>query len=100
MSIDIATRLRTIAGAYQGEVFRLDGANFVILYRQQAQSEDVGRALVALQAGMQRPFSCRTHEVFSHLSLGAVEYPRHGGDAVCEGDATASSRFVVRLPAA
>ena len=25
---------------------------------------------------------------------------RHGGDAVCEGDATASSRFVVRLPAA
>lgn len=82
MIIDIATRLRTIAGAYQGEVFRLDGANFVILYRQQAQSEDVGRALVALQAGMQRPFSCRTHEVFSHLSLGAVEYPRHGSDAV------------------
>jgi len=82
MITDIASRLRSIAGAYHGEVFRLDGANFVILYRHHVDSEDFSRALVALQAGMQRPFSCRAHEVYSNLSLGAAEYPRHGGDAV------------------
>lgn len=80
MMMDIAHRLRTLAAAHQGEVFRLDGANFVILYRHTVQSPAFARALAALQAEMQRPFHGRTHEVFSNLSLGAAEYPRHGSE--------------------
>ncbi|OWY28569.1 putative bifunctional diguanylate cyclase/phosphodiesterase [Herbaspirillum robiniae] len=78
MMLDIAGRLRAVAAAHQGEVFRLDGANFVILYRHAVHSPGFARALMALQADMQRPFSSRAHEVFSDLSLGAAEYPRHG----------------------
>ncbi|WP_245200219.1 bifunctional diguanylate cyclase/phosphodiesterase [Herbaspirillum sp. LeCh32-8] len=78
MMLDIAGRLRTLVAAHDGEVFRLDGANFVILYRHTVQSPAFARALSALQAEMQRPYRGRMHEVFSNLSLGAAEYPRHG----------------------
>ncbi|WP_232511883.1 bifunctional diguanylate cyclase/phosphodiesterase [Herbaspirillum sp. meg3] len=78
MTMDIANRLTAIAALHDGEVFRLDGANFVILYRHPTHSPALSAALKALQAEMNSPFVCRAHEVFSSLSLGTVEYPRHG----------------------
>jgi diguanylate cyclase len=80
MTRDIAARLSAIAAAHEGEVFRLDGANFVILYCHPSHSEEFARALQALRGNMSSPFVYRAHEVFSSLSLGAAEYPRHGAE--------------------
>lgn len=82
MTKALASRLAEVAARHQGEVFRLDGANFVLLYRHAAHAPAFARALQALQDDMAQPFVSRTHEVFSKLSLGAAEYPRHGNEPV------------------
>ena len=82
MTLDLSARLRAVAAAHQGEVFRLDGANFVMLYRHSVDSPGLAHALQALQASMAQPFASPKHEVFSNLSLGAAQYPRHGTDPV------------------
>ncbi|MBB3214211.1 diguanylate cyclase (GGDEF)-like protein [Herbaspirillum sp. Sphag1AN] len=80
MIVDIACRLHTTATAHQGEVYRLDGANFVILYPHPAHTSAFDMARKALQTTMRSPFVYRKHEVFPSLSLGAVEYPHHCGE--------------------
>ena len=82
MTLDLSARLRSVAAAHQGEVFRLEGANFVMLYRHTVDSIGLAQALQAVQASMAQPFTSPKHEVFSNLSLGAAQYPRHGSDPV------------------
>jgi diguanylate cyclase len=77
MIVEIAGRLNAVAAEHQGEVFKLDGANFVILYRHSAHTPAFDTARKALQATMSSPFVHRKHEIFASLSLGAVEYPSH-----------------------
>jgi diguanylate cyclase (GGDEF)-like protein len=82
MTQDLSARLRAVAAEHQGEVFRLEGANFVMLYRHSVDSPGFARALQAVQASMALPFASPKHEVFSNLSLGAAQYPHHGSDPV------------------
>lgn len=78
--ISVAQRIRAVAELHGGEVFRLDGANFALLYRKSLGDAGCAAALSALRAHMSVPFVCEGHEIFSTLSLGAAEYPRHGDD--------------------
>jgi diguanylate cyclase (GGDEF)-like protein len=77
--IGLATRIRDVAERSGGEVFRLDGANFAILYGGMAcGGVELAEALSGLRAAVSSPYDCEGHEIFSTLSLGAVDYPLHG----------------------
>jgi diguanylate cyclase (GGDEF)-like protein len=78
MMVGLARRIRQAAEGNGGEVFRLDGANFAILYRCVRDSPAFDAALTALRADVRVPYSCEGHEVFTTLSLGAVSYPEDG----------------------
>jgi diguanylate cyclase (GGDEF)-like protein len=78
MMIGLARRIRQAAEGSGGEVFRLDGANFAILYRCERDSPAFDAALTALREEVRMPYSCEGHEVFTTLSLGAVSYPEDG----------------------
>ncbi|HEV7816448.1 MAG TPA: bifunctional diguanylate cyclase/phosphodiesterase [Janthinobacterium sp.] len=78
----ITSRIQQIAERHGGEVFRLDGANIAILYKLPGGQPALQDALSALRSEMRRPFQLDRHEIFSSLSLGAAEYPRHGAEPV------------------
>jgi diguanylate cyclase (GGDEF)-like protein len=78
MMVGLARRIRQAAEGNGGEVFRLDGANFAILYRCVRNSPAFDAALTALRDEVRVPYSCEGHEVFTTLSLGAVSYPEDG----------------------
>ncbi|HZV64552.1 MAG TPA: bifunctional diguanylate cyclase/phosphodiesterase, partial [Telluria sp.] len=74
----MALRIERAAQPHGGEVFRLDGANFAVLYRLAQADPAFGAAIAGLQERMRTPFSCENHEVFSSLSLGAASFPQDG----------------------
>jgi diguanylate cyclase (GGDEF)-like protein len=76
--VGLAARLRAAAERSGGEVFRLDGANFAILYRTGCDSSAFDQALAGLRADVCSPYDCEGHEIFTTLSLGAASYPLHG----------------------
>jgi len=76
----IACRLQQIATRNGGEVYRLDGANFAILYTFSKNEPVLQEVLSELRSAMHRSFEFDRHEIFLSLSLGAAEYPRHGRD--------------------
>jgi diguanylate cyclase (GGDEF)-like protein len=78
MMVGLARRIRQAAEGKGGEVFRLDGANFAILYRWERDSPAFDDALTALRDEVRIPYKCEGHEVFTTLSLGAVSYPEDG----------------------
>jgi diguanylate cyclase (GGDEF)-like protein len=78
----ITSRIEQVAARHGGRVFRLDGANIAILYRLVDGEPALQLALSDLRREMRRPFLLERHEIFSSLSLGAAEYPRHGGEPV------------------
>jgi diguanylate cyclase (GGDEF)-like protein len=78
MMVGLARRIRQAAEGNGGEVFRLDGANFAILYGCVRDSPAFDAALTALRDEVRVPYSCEGHEVFTTLSLGAVSYPEDG----------------------
>ncbi|KQW93531.1 hypothetical protein ASC94_12965 [Massilia sp. Root418] len=72
MIIGLARRIQHAAEACGGEVYRLDGANFAILYPCRSDSAEFEAAIAALRDKAGRPYVCESHEVFTTLSLGAV----------------------------
>ncbi|CDG83159.1 putative bifunctional diguanylate cyclase/phosphodiesterase [Janthinobacterium agaricidamnosum] len=78
MMKDVAQRIHLVAKRHGGEVFRLDGANFAILYQLTQTSVFFRAAISALQADMRNPFRCGNHEVFFTLSLGCASFPEDG----------------------
>jgi diguanylate cyclase (GGDEF)-like protein len=79
--VGLAARIRDAAERSGGEVFRLDGANFAILYRMECGDAAFGVALSSLRDDVRSPYDCEGHEIFSTLSLGAVNYPLHGANS-------------------
>jgi diguanylate cyclase (GGDEF)-like protein len=78
MMVGLAQRMQQAAERSGGEVFRLDGANFAILYRMHSGSAEFESALDGLRADVCVPYNCQGHEVYTTLSLGAVNYPIDG----------------------
>jgi len=78
MMLGLSRRLRIAAERSGGEVFRLDGANFAILYRMRSDTPEFDTALAGLRHDVRVPYQCEGHEIFTTLSLGAVNYPEHG----------------------
>jgi len=76
--VGLAARLRLAAERSGGEVVRLDGANFAILYRVGCDSAEFELALAGLREEVRNPYDCEGHEIFTTLSLGAASYPLHG----------------------
>lgn len=76
--VGLAGRIRDAAERSGGEVFRLDGANFAILYRMACEDVAFGDALSSLRDEVRSPYDCEGHEIFTTLSLGAVSFPLHG----------------------
>jgi diguanylate cyclase (GGDEF)-like protein len=76
--VGLAQRIRGAAERSGGEVFRLDGANFAILYRMACQDVEFAEALGSLRDEVRSPYDCEGHEIFTTLSLGAVSFPLHG----------------------
>jgi diguanylate cyclase (GGDEF)-like protein len=76
--IGLAQRIRGAAERSGGEVFRLDGANFAILYRMACEDVAFAEALAGLRDEVCSPYDCEGHEIFTTLSLGAVSFPLHG----------------------
>jgi diguanylate cyclase (GGDEF)-like protein len=74
----LAQRIRLAAERNGGEVYRLDGANFAILYKFDRNSVECNTALSYLQTDVRRPFNSDGREVFATLSLGTVNYPADG----------------------
>ena len=81
MIVGLAGRIRQVAEASGGQVFRLDGANFAILYRWARDSAEFEAAISALRDEVRVPYSHQGHEIFTTLSLGAASYPEHGPQA-------------------
>ncbi|WP_373991771.1 putative bifunctional diguanylate cyclase/phosphodiesterase [Duganella sp. BuS-21] len=79
--IGLAARLRGAAERSGGEVFRLDGANFAILYRLSCDDDAFAMALSGLRDEVRNPYDCEGHEIYTTLSLGAVSFPLHGESA-------------------
>jgi diguanylate cyclase len=77
----IVQRIKHAAEKHGGEVFRLDGANIAILYQVAIDQTAFDLAMAALQVDMRQPFEVDRYEIFSSLSLGAAEYPRHGSES-------------------
>ena len=78
MIVGLLGRIRQAAECSGGEVYRLDGANFAILYQWPRESAEFEAALSALREEVGVPYSWQGHEIFTTLSLGAVSYPLHG----------------------
>ncbi|MBV7534190.1 bifunctional diguanylate cyclase/phosphodiesterase [Duganella sp. sic0402] len=78
--IGLAARIRGAAERSGGEVFRLDGANFAILYRMECGEAAFAEALSGLREAVRNPYDCEGHEIYTTLSLGAVNYPQHGAN--------------------
>jgi len=76
--VGLAQRIRGAAERSGGEVFRLDGANFAILYRMACEDVAFADALSGLRDEVRNPYDCEGHEIFTTLSLGAVSFPLHG----------------------
>ena len=76
--VGLAARLRLAAERSGGQVFRLDGANFAILYRVGCDSVAFEQALAGLRDEVRNPYDCEGHEIFTTVSLGAASYPLHG----------------------
>jgi diguanylate cyclase (GGDEF)-like protein len=76
--LGLANRIRAAAERSGGEAFRLDGANFAILYRMRCDTAAFHTALAGLRAEVCQPFDCGGHEIFTTLSLGAASYPHNG----------------------
>jgi diguanylate cyclase (GGDEF)-like protein len=76
--LGLANRIRAAAEHSGGEAFRLDGANFAILYRMRCSDVEFHTALAGLRAEVCNPFDCEGHEIFTTLSLGAASYPHNG----------------------
>jgi diguanylate cyclase (GGDEF)-like protein len=82
MMQQIAERIKQVAEQHGGEVFRLDGANFAILYKRCSSGSALPDALSEMRNAMHRPFVLDRHEIFSSLSLGTAEYPSDGAGPV------------------
>ena len=78
MIVGLLGRMRQAAECSGGEVYRLDGANFAILYQWPRESAEFEAAVSALRDEVGVPYSWQGHEIFTSLSLGAVSYPLHG----------------------
>jgi diguanylate cyclase (GGDEF)-like protein len=78
--IGLAGRIRSAAERHGGEVFRLDGANFAILFRTDCSDLAFSEALSVLRDEVRNPYDCEGHEIYTTLSLGAVNYPQHGAN--------------------
>nr|WP_315251451.1 bifunctional diguanylate cyclase/phosphodiesterase [uncultured Duganella sp.] len=78
--IGLAGRIRGAAERSGGEVFRLDGANFAILFRMECSDPAFNAALSGLRDEVRNPYDCEGHEIYTTLSLGAVSYPQHGAN--------------------
>jgi diguanylate cyclase (GGDEF)-like protein len=76
--IGLAGRIRAAAERNGGQVFRLDGANFAILYRMDCSGAEFKAAMAGLRDEVRSPYDCEGHEIFTTLSLGAVSYPQDG----------------------
>jgi diguanylate cyclase (GGDEF)-like protein len=76
----LARRIRQSAEASGGEVYRLDGANFAILYQWRRDSPEFDAAISALREEVGLPYVCQGHEVYTTFSLGAVCYPMDGAE--------------------
>jgi diguanylate cyclase (GGDEF)-like protein len=76
--VGLTGRIRAAAERCGGEVFRLDGANFAILYGMDCGSGEFRAAMDGLREEACSPFDCEGHEIFTTLSLGAVTYPHNG----------------------
>jgi diguanylate cyclase (GGDEF)-like protein len=76
--IGLAGRIRAAAERSGGQVFRLDGANFAILYQMDCSGAEFAAAMAGLRDEVRSPYDCEGHEIFTTLSLGAVSYPRDG----------------------
>jgi diguanylate cyclase (GGDEF)-like protein len=76
--VGLAGRIRAAAERCGGEVFRLDGANFAILYRMECGSDEFRAAMAHLREEVCSPYDCEGHEIFTTLSLGAASYPHNG----------------------
>jgi diguanylate cyclase (GGDEF)-like protein len=79
--VGLAERISAAARRSGGEVFRLDGANFAMLYRMDCGSPEFQAAMCGLRDDVRDPYDCEGHEIFTTLSLGAVSYPRNGETA-------------------
>lgn len=77
---EIVLRIKHAAEKHGGEVYRLDGANIAILYQMAIDQTTFDLAIAALQIDMRQSFEVDRYEIFSSLSLGAAEYPRHGSE--------------------
>jgi diguanylate cyclase (GGDEF)-like protein len=78
MMIGLAGRIRAAAERSGGEVFRLDGANFAILYQMDCSGAEFSAAMAGLREEVRSPYDGEGHEIFTTLSLGAVSYPNDG----------------------
>jgi diguanylate cyclase (GGDEF)-like protein len=76
--IGLAGRIRAAAERSGGQVFRLDGANFAILYQMDCGGAEFKAAMAGLRDEVRSPYDCEGHEIFTTLSLGAASYPQDG----------------------
>ncbi|MFZ6646105.1 putative bifunctional diguanylate cyclase/phosphodiesterase [Undibacterium sp. TJN25] len=76
--VGLADRIRQGAEYSGGEVFRLDGANFAILYQLERDTRSFDDAIFALREEVRNLEDYEGHEIFTTLSLGAASCPDDG----------------------
>ncbi|RTL48887.1 MAG: bifunctional diguanylate cyclase/phosphodiesterase [Rhodocyclaceae bacterium] len=76
----IAERILTHTEALHPELYRLDGANFALLYAPGRQTAEMDVALI-LEATV-KPFNVGDYELLVSVSCGSARYPADGGNAV------------------
>ncbi len=69
--VQVADRLKTAAQSAGGEVFRLEGVVFAVLYPGRLGL--LPHAISTLSDGMRSPFRLGRHEVFLTVSIGSVQ---------------------------
>lgn len=79
---ELMQRAQSVAVGHNGELFRLVGSNFAILFPAKSNSAAVYEAIEALQAKMNELFELEQREIRVSISLGIADYPIHGKDAV------------------
>ncbi|HEY6897201.1 MAG TPA: bifunctional diguanylate cyclase/phosphodiesterase, partial [Rhodocyclaceae bacterium] len=77
----VAERVETMTRVFGAQMFRLDGANFALLYPPPSAAAEGSDVHAILEAGAQ-PFQVGQYELLIAIVCGAARYPEDGGDAV------------------
>lgn len=75
---ELMARIATIVAQSGNQLFRLDGAGFVVVCLAPSDTEAAYTTIEELQMKVNEPFELGQREVRVSLSIGVAEYPAHG----------------------